>query len=135
MGYVQGDYTLQEAQEQVGKGWHGLLYELYMLRQFYPSVKVAQVKEKFGDLRFYVDGATEEWYNKATPIIDRSMNTCEECGRPGKIRPTGWVMTLCSRHYLRMLLFNKYVRRNKVRQIKSTLRRRQNANSRNSQRR
>ena len=133
MGHVQRDYTLQEAQEQVGKGWHGLLYELYMLRQFYPSVKVAQVKEKFGDLRFYVDGGTEEWYNKAYQIIDRSMLMCEECGRPGKLRSTGWIVTLCSRHYLRMLIFNKYVRRHKVKRIKSTLQRRPNANNRSSQ--
>lgn len=134
MGYVQNDYNLQEALESVGKGWRPYIYRLFMLRQFHPTVKVAQVKEKFGDLRFYVDGATEAWYNAANEIIREADESCEECGRPGKARSTGWIMTLCSRHYLKMLLFNKYVRRNKVRQIKSTLQRRQNANSRSSQR-
>ena len=124
MGYVQRDHTLQEALEQVGRAWHQEIYELYMLRQFHPTVKVAQVKEKFGDLRFYVDGGTDAWYDKAYEIIARADAKCETCGRPGKARSTGWNMTLCSRHYLQMLLFNKYVRRNKVRAIKATLKRR-----------
>jgi len=132
MGLVLADHNLQEALENVGKGWHHEIYQLYMLRQFHPTVKVAQVKEKFGQLRFYVDGGTDEWYNAMYKIIKVADTKCEICGRPGKTRPTGWIMTLCWRHYAKMLLFNKYVRRNKVKQMKSILKRRLNANRTNN---
>jgi hypothetical protein len=63
-----------------------------------PQVVAAQVKEKFGGLRFYIDGGDDEihaYIQMAEAIADV---TCEECGAPGKKQPGGWIVTLCDKH-------------------------------------
>jgi hypothetical protein len=63
------------------------------------TVPVAsQVKEKFGGLRFYVNGATEKHYNYITFAESMSYRTCEVCGAPGKTYTDGWHTTLCETH-------------------------------------
>lgn len=57
-----------------------------------------QVKEKFGTLRFYVQGASEEHYNYISFAESMSGNTCEECGSPGKRLGRGWIYTACEKH-------------------------------------
>jgi hypothetical protein len=77
-----------------------------------PNVKVsvAQIKEKFGTLRFYVDinGATKEVREQIDAIISdaegKSCVTCEVCGKPGSRRSTGWIQTLCDEHYAEVLV-------------------------------
>ena len=61
--------------------------------------RAAQIKEKFGGLRFYVGSASKEqhemiWYTEAL-----SNRICEVCGARGRHRPTGWIKTLCNKHY------------------------------------
>lgn len=60
------------------------------------QVVAAQVKEKFGSLRFYVYGGD----NYTQGVIDMaetlSANTCEECGVPGTIERSSWLQCLCS---------------------------------------
>ena len=58
----------------------------------------AQVKEKFGGLRFYVNGANEEHYNYISFAENMSYRTCEKCGNPGKLYTNGWHTTLCEKH-------------------------------------
>ena len=58
----------------------------------------AQVKEKFGGLRFYVDRATEKHYNYISVAENMSYRTCEECGNPGKRYTDGWHKVLCDIH-------------------------------------
>ena len=55
----------------------------------------AQVKEKFGGLRFYVDNADD--YTSGVIALAESMSyrTCEDCGVPGKQTGRGWIRTLC----------------------------------------
>lgn len=63
------------------------------------AVPVArQVKEKFGTLRFYVDGATEEQYAYIAFAEALTARTCEVCGAQGERREEGWVRTLCYVH-------------------------------------
>jgi hypothetical protein len=59
---------------------------------------VVQVKEKFGTLSFYVQGASEEHYNYISFAESMSGNTCEECGSPGKRLGRGWIYTACEDH-------------------------------------
>ena len=59
---------------------------------------VVQVKEKFGSLRFYINGGTEEHYNYIRFAEDLSARTCETCGAPGKMRGQGWYYTACDEH-------------------------------------
>lgn len=57
-----------------------------------------QIKEKFGTLRFYVNGGT----TKTEAFIEfaeyHSGRICETCGAPGKTRGEGWLTTLCELH-------------------------------------
>lgn len=57
-----------------------------------------QVKEKFGGLRFYVSGASDEQYNYISFAESMSYRTCEECGAQGRLYTDGWHRTLCSVH-------------------------------------
>ena len=58
----------------------------------------SQVKEKFGGLRFYVQGATEKHWAYITFAESMSHRTCEECGAPGETYTDGWHATLCEAH-------------------------------------
>ena len=58
----------------------------------------AQVKEKFGGLRFYVNATTDKHHNYISFAESMSYRTCEECGAPGKTYTDGWHMTLCDIH-------------------------------------
>lgn len=63
-----------------------------------PQVVAVQVKEKFGTLRFYFDGGDDEVHGMVSMAEYMSKHTCEECGKPGKLRHGGWVRTLCDEH-------------------------------------
>ncbi len=91
------------------KGWNGLIDELAMqietryAEQSMPlndqTFRLRQVKEKFGELRFYCDSAI--------PIHDllqnatlNSTSLCQECGAPGHLMQNKrlWLRTLCEGH-------------------------------------
>lgn len=64
--------------------------------------RAAQVKEKFGTLRFYMDYGTEEMWALAEQAEKESEITCEDCGAYGILRSGGWIRTLCDdceKHY------------------------------------
>lgn len=62
---------------------------------FVPPVKVSQVKEKFGSLRFYYQGG-DEWCAGAVAMAEiATEKTCEYCGKPGKPTKDGWIKILC----------------------------------------
>ena len=58
----------------------------------------SQVKEKFGGLRFYVQGAIDEHYNYIRFAESLSYRTCEVCGAPGQYYPFGWHHVACDEH-------------------------------------
>lgn len=60
--------------------------------------KVAQIKEKFGGLRFYVDGGDEATHGMIRMAESWADRTCEVCGAPGHSRQGGWIKTLCDTH-------------------------------------
>jgi len=57
--------------------------------------RASQVKEKFGTLRFYMTTGSNEMYNLIDEAEKESAKTCEFCGKPGKLRSGGWLLTLC----------------------------------------
>lgn len=63
-----------------------------------PQVVAAQVKEKFGGLRFYYDGGDEYISGLSAMAESMSYVTCETCGKPGKSTNTGWIKTVCEEH-------------------------------------
>lgn len=59
------------------------------------QVVAVQVKEKFGGLRFYINGADEEVHGMITMAEAMSHKICEDCGSKGTLRKGGWLRTLC----------------------------------------
>ena len=111
----------------VGDGWYGLVDEIckqltIVYNESGIQFTAAQIKEKFGGLRFYIDyiELLNPNRNKRSPfsprnkkfyikyvydIIDKkemeSLAICEECGGTGTRRQTsggggGWIKTLCT---------------------------------------
>jgi hypothetical protein len=62
-------------------------------------IRVSQIKEKFGTLRFYTGSILYEYADEVEAIINevetKSETTCEKCGEEGKLRGTGWLSTEC----------------------------------------
>lgn len=81
----------------VDEGWKeiitSLCEKLDALRL--PDLKVVQVKEKFGGLRFYVHDGNDEADALIRQAMEESNTTCEWCGAPGKHVSDGWILTLC----------------------------------------
>jgi len=63
-----------------------------------PQVVAQQVKEKFGELRFYYIGGDDEIEGMVRMAEAMSGVTCEVCGSPGQQRSGGWIRTLCDDH-------------------------------------
>lgn len=95
----------------IGEGWIDLVYDLTVeLAEKYPDFKITQIKEKFGGLRYYVEGyfldfegqslAESTMYKMIANAEKKSRNTCEVTGKPGKVRDDlGWIITLSDEEY------------------------------------
>lgn len=57
--------------------------------------EILQVKEKFGGLRFYTSGSNDFFNGMVAMAEAASYRICEQCGKPGKPRSGGWILTLC----------------------------------------
>jgi len=62
------------------------------------QVVVAQIKEKFGGLRFYYEGGDEQISGMVRMAEAWASRACEECGAPGTAGGKGWIKTLCPTH-------------------------------------
>lgn len=88
----------------IGEGWKPLVIQLdKRLAEIDPDYTIAQIKEKFGGLRFYTDKVnagerTEEFKNLIREAEKVSYTICETCGEPGEITQGPWVQTLCKEH-------------------------------------
>jgi hypothetical protein len=60
--------------------------------------RVAQIKEKFGTLRFYIDNGDEVANAVVTYAELMSEHICEVCGEAGRTYAMGWHKTLCKKH-------------------------------------
>ena len=94
---LRGMVSVSDYQTGVRSGWHGLVQELCDICAEY-NIVVWQVKEKWGELCFYI-GAAPDWiHDTIRAVEEHSTKVCENCGAPGKIVLTeyGWYKTLCS---------------------------------------
>lgn len=82
---------------RVGDGWFNILWELCEAIEPLagPEFEVFQVKEKFGGLRFYVEGYNTEIVRLIGVAESKADETCEYCGAYGELRGEGWMKTLC----------------------------------------
>lgn len=96
----------------IGEGWWPIIESLCRNIQHYldwinknhdahpvvEQVVVAQIKEKFGGLRFYYDGGDDRVYGMVRMAEAWASHSCETCGAPGTSRSGGWIKTLCDQH-------------------------------------
>jgi hypothetical protein len=97
---------------ECGGGWFWLLKKLVediAEIDVYKAVKVFQVKEKFGALRFYISYSIPDDVNDPSNLIydkvyelinkaeEESGNTCEQCGEPGSVRGKYWLRCECDK--------------------------------------
>lgn len=81
---------------ECGDGWFDILENLFLSieahsrqlleqgRAMKTLPSVAQVKEKFGALRVYLDNTDEHIETLIQAASARTSSTCEICGNPGK---------------------------------------------------
>ncbi|MCY7322931.1 MAG: hypothetical protein LH660_14305 [Phormidesmis sp. CAN_BIN36] len=89
---------------QCGDGWFNLTYELSEQIERYcqqhpeaADLIAVQVREKFGELRFYVSPLVVEVEHLIEQARVKSRQTCERTGNPGVMcrRSDGYYQTLC----------------------------------------
>lgn len=100
---------------ECGPGWYDIIDSLFIAIEdvldesvhAYKNIdrllRVGQIKEKFGGLRVhldYGDDITDSEYARMEEAIEKaegeSIRTCENCGKPGRLRvDRGWMRTLC----------------------------------------
>lgn len=89
---------------EYAEGWDNLVDTLVSnLYAIDPNLHIAQIKQKFGGLRAYIDHSidlSEEKANRFEELItkaeEESYTICERCGGTGKtISIQGWYRTLC----------------------------------------
>jgi hypothetical protein len=56
---------------------------------------VSDVKEKWGQLRFYTSGTSNEFLDLVNIMGWASEYICEKCGKVGKLLRHGWWKTRC----------------------------------------
>lgn len=96
-----------------GDGWYdiidGLSSTIRHITKYHPErkklspqefeekygLRVVQVKEKFGGLRYYVDNSSPEIEAAIMMAESMSFRTCEFCGNRGSCRSDAWIRTLC----------------------------------------
>jgi len=114
LGYKAEDFNKFEwfkswRAQCVYEGWYTLLYKLCLdidkelKRMDTRNFEVVQVKQKFGGLRVYVHGSNEAIHELISKAENESFKTCELCGKKGRTRPSGWIMTVCTKHWLDMV--------------------------------
>lgn len=84
-----------------GDGWFDLIWRLCEdIEKLGPpkGFEVVQVKEKFGELRFYANGSTDAIEDRIDQATGESVKTCETCGAPGELQTGGWYFTACPVH-------------------------------------
>ena len=91
---------------ECGNGWYDLIYTLcsqitnhLKWNKKDDKVQVVQVKEKFGGLRFYTNGVSDEIRGMIRMAEAMSYKICDVCGNKGENRNNrGWYETTCEEH-------------------------------------
>jgi len=85
------------------EGWNTLIADCHLeLKSIDNEYTIAQIKEKFGTLRYYFASSNPSLYKEMCNIVSKyeqkSASICEVCGKSGKTRNSVTVKTLCDEH-------------------------------------
>lgn len=90
-----------------GDGWYQLIHDLCQeITDLYKDknaditkLRVHQVKQKYGGLRFYVGSYIDGVMDIINKYEHLSYEVCEVCGEPGTVQDDRrWIETLCKEH-------------------------------------
>lgn len=93
--------TVEQVCMCVNKGWRPIVAQLINDLKFMGwDGALTQVKEKFGELRFYADNLTEDMWKLVDDAEFKSRRTCEDCGVYDtklirRAADKGWIRALC----------------------------------------
>jgi hypothetical protein len=110
---LRQDYPLMYGKSYdlyVDEGWHPIILALtqqiqaridWSVKLGHPinQVKVSQIKEKFGGLRFYYDGGDDCIDGMVNMAELWASQTCEMCGDRATKHTTGWIKNVCDKHF------------------------------------
>lgn len=96
----------EDAKRCVGPGWSNLIDSIY--DRLPEDAYIFQIKEKYGGLRFDVS-SNESILDFIGEVENESLSICELCGDPGEPRETGWIKTLCNKHFDHFLLHGNLI--------------------------
>jgi hypothetical protein len=89
---------------ECGDGWFKIIDLLCEMLQWdidhnkHPQIEASQVKEKFGSLRFYVNGSDDKQDGMIDYVCALSNYVCEHCGSMEDVTQTkGWITTICKK--------------------------------------
>lgn len=84
---------------ECGDGWKAIIDPLveYCREK---KINISQIKEKYGELRFYVGFHDLELEKLIEEANEKAIHTCMTCGEPGITResPGGWIYVSCDDH-------------------------------------
>ena len=92
------NFNCHQELTSTGPGWWGIIDHLVEdLFKLGWNGRLAQVKEKFGTLRFYIGTGSDEIFERIHEAEVESSKTCEMCGDLGSTDSNthGWIKTLC----------------------------------------
>jgi hypothetical protein len=105
-GEVSKDYDYSYTElDDMPTGWRNLFGEKMCeeikkaLGSELENYRIMQIKEKFGSLRWYDNGASQEVYDIISKYERLSEITCISCGEPATIITSkGWISPYCDEH-------------------------------------
>lgn len=88
---------------ECGLGWYELVESITVKLQHYNEnclcqddwIWPLQIKEKYGELRYYTSFSTDDIYEVIELATAASRSICEECGQPGEVFGKTWIYTRC----------------------------------------
>lgn len=95
--------------DDIPKGWQkafGIqmcedIRKILVKANYLYDYRIAQIKEKFGGLRWYDYGAPSSIYQELQETINKygelSYHTCINCGRPATKISLGWISPFCDK--------------------------------------
>ena len=103
---MEENNELKEPYELFGvecdRGWYDIIKPLFAYIEEYNKknpdnkIVVQQCKEKWGELRYYVNHGDKTLYDMIDKAEKESWKTCEHCGsKENVIHTEGWIWTVC----------------------------------------
>ena len=101
--YTSPNHSFQLFGFECGDGWYSVIEPVVAyiekLNAKEDRVYISQIKEKFGGLRFYVDGGDDRLCKLISDAEIKSESTCDVCGAVGStVKVRSWLMTRCKDH-------------------------------------